>query len=113
MDLLYSRYSNPLEFMRLYIDQGRFGEFVSNIIDAENKRLKEKYEKENEDKLWQMYIHSYSDKSFIEWKNEMMNGQPQNQEPSHKSGYSLSMTDEEVENQLEKSRSILKGMKMH
>lgn len=79
----------------------------------ENKRLREKDEKENEDKMWQMYIHSYSGKSFIEWKNEMMNSQPQNQEPSQQSGYSLSMTDEDVKNQLEISRGILKGMKMH
>ena len=77
MDLLYSRYSNPLEFMHLYIEQGRFGEFVARIVELEYKRNTEKAEKENEEKLWQMYIHSMSDKSFIQWKDELMNEQPQ------------------------------------
>ena len=72
MDLLYSRYSNPMEFMRLYIDQGRFGEFVTEIITQENKRRKERAEKEDEERLWSAYIHSYSDKSFIEWKSELL-----------------------------------------
>lgn len=72
MDLLYSRYSNPMEFMRLYIDQGRFGEWVGEIIAAENKRRKEQAEKEDEEKLWNMYVHSYSDLSFMEWKAEVL-----------------------------------------
>lgn len=72
MDLLYSRYSNPMEFMRLYIDQGRFGEFVTEIITQENKRRKEQAEKEDDERLWTAYVHSYSDKSFIEWKSELL-----------------------------------------
>lgn len=72
MDLLYSRYSNPMEFMRLYIDQGRFGEFVTEIITQENKRRKEQEEKESDERLWAAYIHSYSDKSFVEWKSEIL-----------------------------------------
>lgn len=72
MDLLYSRYSNPMEFMRLYIDQGRFGEFVTEIITQENKRRKEQEEKESDGRLWAAYIHSYSDKSFVEWKSEIL-----------------------------------------
>ena len=53
MDLLFSRYASPLDFMKLYINQGRFGEFVEGIIGLENKRRKENNEKENDDKLWQ------------------------------------------------------------
>ncbi len=105
MDLLYSRYSNPLEFMHLYIEQGRFGEFVEQIIELDNKRKKEEVDKENEEKLWQMYIHSMSDKSFIQWKDELINEQPQNQESS------LSMTDKQIEEQKNKARNILKKMK--
>lgn len=53
------------------MDQGRFGEFVSEIIKAENERRKETEEKENEQKLWELYLHSYSDKSFVDWKSEI------------------------------------------
>lgn len=70
--MLYSRYSNPIEFMRLYIDQGRFGEFTAEIINAENKRRAEQEEKEAEERLWAAYIHSYSDKSFADWKSEIL-----------------------------------------
>lgn len=72
MDLLFSRYASPFEFMRLYIEQGRFGEFVTEIISAENKRRKEQAEKEDEEKLWAAYIHSFSDKSFSDWKSEIL-----------------------------------------
>ena len=44
MDLLYSRYASPNEFMNLYIEQGRFGEFVWNIVNLENTRRKEQAE---------------------------------------------------------------------
>lgn len=72
MDLLFSRYASPFEFMRPYIEQGRFGEFVTEIITAENKRRKEQAEKEEEEKLWTAYIHSYSEKSFGDWKADVM-----------------------------------------
>lgn len=72
MDLLYSRYSNPMEFMRPYIDSGRFGEFVEEIISAENQRRKEQEEKADDEKLWIAYVHSYSDKSYNDWKNDVL-----------------------------------------
>ena len=72
MDLLYSRYSNPLEFMHMYMNQGRFGEFETNIIELNNKRKQEEAEKENEDKLWMMYCHSFSEKSFTDWKRDVV-----------------------------------------
>lgn len=58
--------------MRPYIEQGRFGELVTEIITVENKRRKEQADKEEEEKLWAAYIHSYSDKTFSEWRNEIM-----------------------------------------
>lgn len=72
MDLMYQRYSSPFEFMRMYIDQGRFGELVTDIITAENQRKAEQAEKEAEDKLWAMYVHSLSDKSYNEWKEAVL-----------------------------------------
>ena len=70
--MLYSRYANPKELLRIYVKQGRFGEFVSKIIESENKRKQEEAVKENENKLFLMYVHSFSDKSFMDWKNEVL-----------------------------------------
>lgn len=72
MDLLYSRYSNPREFMRPYIDSGRFGEFVEEIIRAENQRRKEQEEKADDEKLWIAYVHSRSDKAYNDWKTDVL-----------------------------------------
>lgn len=72
MDLLYSRYASPKELMNTYIKRGRFGEFATNIIKAENNRRKEQAEKDEEKKLWSMYIHSMSTKSFNDWKSDML-----------------------------------------
>ena len=102
MDLLFSRYASPLDFMKLYINQGRFGEFVEEIINLENKRKKEKQEKEDDDKLWQAYIRSMSEKSFIEWKKKL-------KEESNKQPESLSMTNERVADVKEQARGILKS----
>lgn len=68
MDLLYSRYSNPLDLMYRYINQGRFGTFVDGFIQAEHKRMVDEATKDNEWKLWTMYIHSYSNENFEQWK---------------------------------------------
>ncbi len=71
MDLLYSRYASPFEFMSLYIEQGRFGEFVSELYEMFIEREKEKVEKENDDRLWSLYIRSLSEKSFTDWKADL------------------------------------------
>ena len=72
MDLLYARYSNPLDLMNLYINQGRFGKFVKGFLEAEYERRKEEAEKNDDWKLWVMYIHSYPEQSFTEWKNSIL-----------------------------------------
>lgn len=102
MDLLFSRYASPMELMSLYIENGRFEEFVENIIRMDRKRKQEEAEKENEQKLWDMYLRSTSDKSFIEWKKEVTN---RNQQETT----SLEMTDEQVKDVKDKARGILKG----
>lgn len=98
MDLLFSRYASPMDFMMLYIEQGRFGEFVTEIVAMDNERKRETEEKEADDKLWQIYIRSSTEKSFQNWKKEL----GQRKEPA-----TLSMTDEQVENEKAKARGIL------
>lgn len=71
MDLLYSRYSSPMDLMKRYINQGRFGAFVQGFMEAEYERRKQEAEKDNEWKLWVAYVHSYSEKSYDEWKKQI------------------------------------------
>lgn len=91
-----------MEFMHLYIEQGRFGEFVEGILELDSKRKREEAEKENEHKLWTMYVHSMSDKSFIEWKKEAMENSKKKEPESY------SMTSEQVEAEKQHAREILK-----
>ena len=102
MDLLFSKYASPLDFMKLYIIQGRFGEFVEEIIRLENKRRKEEKEKEDNNKLWQAYIRSMTDKTFEAWKNELKTG-------NEKQSCNLSMTDERITDVKNMARGMLKG----
>lgn len=70
MDLIYS-----------YINRGRFGEFVSEFLQSEYDRRKAEYDKDEDMKLWIMYCHSFSEDSFLDWKNKALrigsNGQRQ------------------------------------
>ncbi|MDE6975014.1 MAG: hypothetical protein K2P38_18290 [Lachnospiraceae bacterium] len=99
MNLLYSRYASPDQFMGTYIRQGRFGEFVSFILEEDGKRQKEAARKEKDDKLWLAYIHSMADQSFHDWKK----GLTQEKEPA-----SYGMTDKQVANVKQKAKGILK-----
>lgn len=98
MDLLYSRYASPAQFMDTYIEQGRFGEFVANILEMDMKRRKEALQKEDDDKLWLAYVHSMTGQSFHEWKKMLM----EKQEP-----VSYAMTDEQVDIVKQQARGIL------
>lgn len=90
-----------MELIKMYIEQGRFGEFVNQIINLENERRQEEAEKADDLKLWIAYVHSMSENSFVEWKNELM--QAQKEKPA-----TLSMTNEQVEDVKQRSRDILK-----
>ena len=106
MDLLYSKYASPMEFMKMYIDQGRFGEFVQNIVDIENKHRQEEAELASDNRLWIAYVHSMSDKSFEEWKQELK----EQSKPTKPVSYS--MTDEQVADVKAKAKGILKTISL-
>lgn len=72
MDMLYARYSNPSDLMKSYINRGRFGEFVEGFLKAEHDRRKEEHEKDENWREWIAYVHSYSDKSFEEWRADLI-----------------------------------------
>lgn len=70
--MLYSRYSNPMDLVERYIKQRRFGKFVQGFMGAEYERKKQEAERDQEWMLWVAYVHSYSDKSFNDWKKSVM-----------------------------------------
>ena len=98
MDLLYTKYANPMDFIHLYIKQGRFGEFVSNILEIDYKRKQEEAEKENDRELWEFYLHKVYDKSFKDFKESLRNSNSE----------VLGMTDKEVEETKQHVSDILK-----
>lgn len=72
MDLLYRAYSSPMDLMARYINAGRFGEFVQGFLEAEYERKKEEFDKNQEWMMWVAYLHSYSSKSYNEWKKQFV-----------------------------------------
>ena len=92
MDLLFSKYANPMESIALYINRGRFGEFVTNIIDQENDRLRKEAEKEEDWKLWTLFLHSSSGESFVEWKKKVL----QTDEKKRKRSKDENLTDDGI-----------------
>ena len=73
MDMLYRAYSNPLDLMNRYINQGRFGKFVAGFLEAECEHRKAEAEKDLDWKLWMMYINSMTDMAYGEWKENVLN----------------------------------------
>lgn len=81
MDMLYRAYSNPLDLINIYINQGRFGTFVENFIKIETERIKEEREKDTDNKLWLAYNlnnllaalvgEGGMEETFIEWKQRI------------------------------------------
>lgn len=69
--MLYQRYASPKELIQMHIDQGEFGEFVQGFLSAEAKRKQEAAEKENDQKLWELYLRVLPEKSFNDWKAEV------------------------------------------
>ena len=106
MDLLYSRYASPFELMDLYINQGRFGELVSEILEMDFKRKKEAAEKENDDRLWSLYIRSMSEKTFIEWKEDLKDSMQKNNSKNMETNAST-MSGDDVKTAIQRSQAIL------
>lgn len=69
--MLYRAYSNPMDLMNRYINQGRFGKFVTGFLEAEYERRQEEAEKDYDWKLWMMFINTASDMSYGEWKESI------------------------------------------
>ena len=69
--MLYSRYSNPMDLLKIYINNGRFGDFVSGFIKEETKRKNEEIEKHEDIKLWMAYIQTPTQELYQDWKKRV------------------------------------------
>lgn len=59
MDLLYQRYASPFDYLDSLLLIGQLEKGVLNVL-----------EQDNEDRLWQLYLHSlpYNKQSYNDWK---------------------------------------------
>lgn len=70
---------------------GTFEQSLANLVE----------EAQNE-KLWDVYLHSFSKKSFKEWKDEVMQSVPKKT--------TVEMTNEEIATQYEKAEKLLNSL---
>ena len=50
-DLLYNRYSNPLELLQQMFETGQLCDFIDEIVQIRNEELQEKT-------MWEYYLHT-------------------------------------------------------
>lgn len=68
MDMLYQKYSCPMDLMNTYINRGRFGTFVDEFLTLEYERMKAEAKKQQHRELFDMYIHSTFTGTFEEYE---------------------------------------------
>ncbi len=96
MDLLHKRYAGPFSLLDSLIENEQFNEYVQFLL---NKEAEDK----NNQMLWEYYLHKVYDKSFNEFKEEML---VKSEGESKKND----ATDEAKRNEIiKKSKAILEG----
>lgn len=86
MDLLFEKIANPFVLIDELLSNGDFFDWVVEFV-----------KKENEQQIWEMWLHKIFDKSFADFRNSVMQTQP-NQ-----------MDNEQLETTVKNSKSILNG----
>lgn len=79
--------------MHIYIKQGRFGEFVEKVFETKRKEEQEKWENDENWKLWLMYTRILPDKSFMDWKTSLSGTAPKQTK-----GSDADLTTEDIQN---------------
>lgn len=72
MDMLYAKYSCPMDLMTRYINRGRFGEFVDEFLTLEYERRKAEADRQQHRNLWEMFVHSEFTGTFDEFKERVL-----------------------------------------
>ena len=88
MDLLFHRYASPLSFLDVLLEMGAVNEGVEILLKAEQ-----------EEKLWSMYLHSYPNCSFADWKRRVTAPEKPQE-----------LTHEEVITEVEKAEKFLQSL---
>lgn len=89
--MLFERYTSPFDYLDALLEYGEFGRGVFNIWDTANDK-----------KAWELYLAydpKYLQKSFEDWKKELLDHTPQK------------MSKAQVDATVEKSQKILKNFK--
>lgn len=89
MDQVTRRYPDPSFLLNQYIETGRFCEFIKSFCAAQQ-----------DSDLWEYYLHRVWDKSFNEFRDDLLTTQKQQ-----------SMTDSTIEATVQKSLDILGNFK--
>ena len=62
-------------------------------MEAEHERKKQEAERDQDWMLWIAYVHSYSDKSFSDWKKEVM----KSASTTSRQGSDVNMTEKDIQ----------------
>lgn len=92
MDLLYRRYADPFSFLSRMVSKYSLADTIKKI-----------WNEAQEEKIFNMYLHSFSDKSFYEYKEEVLKKQ------DNETLENYNINDEEKEKIVKKSNDILKN----
>ena len=61
MDLLFKRYASPFAYLDGLLATHSMLQGIKYLVNQED-----------EDKLWQLYLHSYQKQSFNDWKKQVL-----------------------------------------
>lgn len=92
MDLLYSKYASPFDYLQALMDMHNLVIGITYLINSENDR-----------KLWELYLHSFPNESFEKWKDKIRD----NNKDVKK------LNEREVIMQVNKSNEILKNFRVN
>lgn len=87
MDLLFKRYASPYLLVDQMLSAGQFSDFIFEVNNMERKE-------QDEETLWQFFLHKVNDKSFVDFKKDLEN-------------QSNEMTDDDIETTITESFKML------
>lgn len=77
--MLYREYNDPTNLFNRYADSNRLNELVLMILESKERRDKEKAELIIDDRLWLAFIFAQSDKTFAEFKADVLKQNTENE----------------------------------
>lgn len=73
MDLLFKRYASPFLLLDNYISSCRLYDFVTHLNNEQNEEM-----------MWETWLHKVNDKSFIDFKRSLMESAVLSVKPTQK-----------------------------